>query len=173
MPLEIAHALTASRLTDLRARLAPLLQTTLPLTLEIGSGHGHFLTAYAEAHPGRFCIGIDLIGDRLERSARKSGFLRRCPRRPASPKFSFCFPTRGLSAATGKTACFNLSFSAPWRRGRRRALACVSAPTMRRISPKPAISRATMAIGALPSKNPGPSSSPRCFNSVRTDTSHL
>ncbi len=72
MPLEIAQALTTARLADLRARLEPLLQTTLPITLEIGSGHGHFLTAYAQAHPERFCIGIDLIGDRLERSARKS-----------------------------------------------------------------------------------------------------
>ncbi|MDF3057309.1 MAG: S-adenosylmethionine-dependent methyltransferase [Rariglobus sp.] len=73
MPLEHAQALTASRLADLRARLAPLFAaTTLPITLEIGSGHGHFLTAYAQAHPDRFCIGIDLIGDRLERSARKS-----------------------------------------------------------------------------------------------------
>ena len=72
MPLEIAQAITASRLTELRARLAPLLQTQLPLTLEIGSGHGHFLTAYAEAHPQKFCIGIDIIGDRLDRSARKS-----------------------------------------------------------------------------------------------------
>ncbi|MCS6243984.1 MAG: SAM-dependent methyltransferase [Opitutus sp.] len=72
MPLEIAQAITASRLTELRALLAPLLQTQLPLTLEIGSGHGHYLTAYAEAHPQKFCIGIDIIGDRLERSARKS-----------------------------------------------------------------------------------------------------
>lgn len=72
MPLEQAQALAATRLADLRARLAPLLKTTLPLTLEVGSGHGHFLTAYAQAHPERFCIGIDLISDRLERSARKS-----------------------------------------------------------------------------------------------------
>ena len=72
MPLEFAQALAASRLADLRAQLAPLLRTSLPLTLEIGSGHGHFLTAYAQAHPDRFCIGIDLIGDRLERSRRKS-----------------------------------------------------------------------------------------------------
>ena len=72
MPLEIAQAITANRLTELRALLAPLLQTQLPLTLEIGSGHGHYLTAYAEAHPQKLCIGIDIIGDRLERSARKS-----------------------------------------------------------------------------------------------------
>jgi tRNA (guanine-N7-)-methyltransferase len=73
MPLEQAQALTASRLAELRARLSPLIAgTTLPITLEVGCGHGHFLTAYAKAHPGRFCIGIDLIGDRLERCARKS-----------------------------------------------------------------------------------------------------
>ena len=72
MPLEIAQALTATRLTELRVLLAPLLQTRLPLTLEIGSGHGHYLTAYAQTHPEKFCFGIDLIGDRLERSARKS-----------------------------------------------------------------------------------------------------
>ena len=50
MPLEIAQALTESRLTDLRRLLAPLLQTRLPLTLEVGSGHGHYLTAYAQTH---------------------------------------------------------------------------------------------------------------------------
>ncbi|CAM3132152.1 tRNA (guanine(46)-N(7))-methyltransferase TrmB [Rariglobus hedericola] len=72
MPLETAQAITATRLAELRALLAPLLETKLPLTLEIGSGHGHYLTAYAQAYPERYCIGIDLIGDRLDRSARKS-----------------------------------------------------------------------------------------------------
>jgi len=72
MPLEIAQALATSRLAEIRAQLAPLLPTARPITLEIGSGHGHFLTAYAATHPERLCIGIDLIGDRLERSARKS-----------------------------------------------------------------------------------------------------
>jgi len=72
MPLEIAHALNTSRLAEIRAQLSPLLPATKPITLEIGSGHGHFLTAYAAAHPERLCIGIDLIADRLDRSARKS-----------------------------------------------------------------------------------------------------
>jgi len=76
MPLAIAHALTASRLAALRAQLAPLLPADRPVTLEIGSGHGHFLTAYAAAHPERFCIGIDLLADRLARSARKSDRAR-------------------------------------------------------------------------------------------------
>ena len=72
MPLELAQALASSRLAEIRAQLAPLLPSTRPITLEIGSGHGHYLTAYAAAHPENLCIGIDLIGDRLERSARKS-----------------------------------------------------------------------------------------------------
>lgn len=72
MPLDIAIALNTSRLAAIRTQLAPLLPTTRQITLEIGSGHGHFLTAYAEAHPERLCIGIDLLPDRLARSTRKS-----------------------------------------------------------------------------------------------------
>jgi tRNA (guanine-N7-)-methyltransferase len=72
MPLEVAQAITESRLAELRERLVPLLKTRLPITLEIGSGHGHYLTAYAQAHPEKFCIGIDLLPDRLARSERKS-----------------------------------------------------------------------------------------------------
>lgn len=40
-------------------------------TLEVGCGHGHFLTAYAKAHPNELCVGIDIIMDRLERADRK------------------------------------------------------------------------------------------------------
>jgi tRNA (guanine-N7-)-methyltransferase len=72
MPLEQAQAIHQSRLAALRDRLATVLTTPLPLTLEIGSGHGHYLTAYAQAHPDRFCIGIDLLPERLARSTRKS-----------------------------------------------------------------------------------------------------
>jgi len=39
--------------------------------LEIGCGHGHFLTAYAQAHPGELCIGIDIELERIERALRK------------------------------------------------------------------------------------------------------
>jgi tRNA (guanine-N7-)-methyltransferase len=39
--------------------------------LEVGSGHGHYLTAYAAAHPSRFCLGIDIMSERLVRSERK------------------------------------------------------------------------------------------------------
>lgn len=72
MPLEQAQALHRSRLTALRSRLAEDLRDRGRVTLEIGCGHGHFLTAYAEAHPHEYCLGIDLLADRLARAARKS-----------------------------------------------------------------------------------------------------
>ncbi len=40
-------------------------------TWEIGCGHGHFLTAYAQAHPKETCIGVDIVSDRIERAVRK------------------------------------------------------------------------------------------------------
>ena len=60
-----------SRRADLRDLLAKILATPRALTLEIGSGHGHFLTAYAIAHPERFCVGIDIMRDRVDRALRK------------------------------------------------------------------------------------------------------
>ena len=59
-----------------QAQLRSELPTVLPsapatIVLEIGCGHGHFLARYAEAHPDRFCLGIDIIKDRLERAAKK------------------------------------------------------------------------------------------------------
>jgi tRNA (guanine-N7-)-methyltransferase len=41
------------------------------LVCEFGCGHGHFLTAYATAHPDEFCLGIDILEDRIARAARK------------------------------------------------------------------------------------------------------
>lgn len=72
MPLDQAQALRQSRLEELRPRLEEALAGRSRVTLEIGCGHGHFLTAYAEAHPNEFCLGVDLLGDRLARAARKS-----------------------------------------------------------------------------------------------------
>jgi tRNA (guanine-N7-)-methyltransferase len=38
---------------------------------EVGCGHGHFLTAYAQAHPEKLCVGIDIASDRIGRAVRK------------------------------------------------------------------------------------------------------
>ena len=67
-----AHlALIAQRRASLRTALADVLPAGACFLCEIGSGHGHFLTAYAAAHPGELCIGIDLIGERVARATRK------------------------------------------------------------------------------------------------------
>ena len=39
--------------------------------LEIGSGHGHFLSDFAEANPEKSCIGIDLLSGRITKANRK------------------------------------------------------------------------------------------------------
>jgi len=42
------------------------------ITLEIGCGHGHFLTAYAEAHPNERCVGIDILAKRVRKGEAKA-----------------------------------------------------------------------------------------------------
>lgn len=69
-------AVLAARRAELRALLAPRLEGVRTLTLEIGCGHGHFLTAYAAAHPERRCLGLDIANDRVERAMRKRNRAR-------------------------------------------------------------------------------------------------
>jgi tRNA (guanine-N7-)-methyltransferase len=63
-----------------RATLVEQLSTILPgpanFVCEIGSGHGHFLTAYAQQHPDQVCVGLDIIGERVERATRKRNRAR-------------------------------------------------------------------------------------------------
>lgn len=72
MSLEEALAIRESRRTSLRPRLEELLEGRDRATLEIGCGHGHFLTGYAAAHPDEFCLAIDIIAERLHRAGKKS-----------------------------------------------------------------------------------------------------
>lgn len=65
-------ARVAQRQAALRTTLATLIPATAAITLEIGSGHGHFLTRYATEYPQRLCLGVDLISDRIRRSKRKA-----------------------------------------------------------------------------------------------------
>lgn len=64
-----------ARITERRAALrqevAALLPPNRPIVWEIGSGHGHFLVQYAQAFPDKFCVGVDIIRDRLNRSGKK------------------------------------------------------------------------------------------------------
>ena len=38
---------------------------------EVGCGHGHFLTAYAEENPDVVCVGLDIEKDRIKRANKK------------------------------------------------------------------------------------------------------
>lgn len=59
------------RRAALRAELAALLPEKQAIVWEIGSGHGHFLVQYAQSFPAKYCVGVDIIRDRLNRSGKK------------------------------------------------------------------------------------------------------
>jgi tRNA (guanine-N7-)-methyltransferase len=60
----------------LAAVCADLFPRPTALVLELGCGHGHFLAAYAAAHPATPCLGVDLISLRITRAARKQSRLK-------------------------------------------------------------------------------------------------
>lgn len=62
---------TAERRERLRAVLLEFLPPASRFTWEVGCGHGHFLSAFAAAHPERLCVGIDISSDRVARAVRK------------------------------------------------------------------------------------------------------
>lgn len=59
------------RCEALRNELSAFVPPGMPLVLEIGCGHGHFLTRYATEFPGKICVGVDLRGERIERAQKK------------------------------------------------------------------------------------------------------
>jgi tRNA (guanine-N7-)-methyltransferase len=66
-----AEARRADRVRLLAATLGAALAGRRRFTFELGSGHGHWLAAYAAARPEESCVGIDLISDRVEKALRK------------------------------------------------------------------------------------------------------
>ena len=59
------------RRAELQRALTALLPTPRAIVWEVGCGHGHFLVRYASEHPEKFCVGVDIIMDRLERGEKK------------------------------------------------------------------------------------------------------
>lgn len=64
-------ALLEERRRELRALMVQTLPYRRPFVWEVGCGHGHFLTAYARTHPAKWCVGVDIAGERIERALRK------------------------------------------------------------------------------------------------------
>jgi len=69
--IESYNALVAHRREQLGAWFGKHVPDDGPFVWEIGCGHGHFLTAYASAHPAELCIGIDIAPERVARAERK------------------------------------------------------------------------------------------------------
>lgn len=64
-------AMMEQRRRELTGTLQQIFSLAPACTWELGCGHGHFLTAYAQAHPEKLCVGVDLIRERIERATRK------------------------------------------------------------------------------------------------------
>lgn len=61
----------AKRVRGIQDALLDFLGDTQVFTLEIGCGHGRWLSRYAESHPEQMCVGIDLITKRIEMGMAK------------------------------------------------------------------------------------------------------
>lgn len=74
-PLSEGHRLAlearADRVEKLQTNFANLWPDGIELTIEIGCGHGHYLTAYAQQYPCEVCLGVDLVTRRIEKACAK------------------------------------------------------------------------------------------------------
>ena len=61
----------ATRIDSLREELENTFPGQDEVVLEIGCGHGHYLTAYAGKHPTTPCLGIDLVTKRIRKGCLK------------------------------------------------------------------------------------------------------
>ena len=66
----------AERRELLRQEVAAIPGIEGSIIWEVGCGHGHFLTGYAEKFAGHPCVGVDIILDRVLRGARKRNRAR-------------------------------------------------------------------------------------------------
>lgn len=64
-----------SRRGALTEQCEALFEGVSRITLEIGCGHGHWLSAYSAANPEEHCVGVDIIAKRLKRADRKKESL--------------------------------------------------------------------------------------------------
>ena len=100
---------------ELRAQLLEILRPGGSFVWEVGSGHGHFLTAYAAAHPGEFCIGVDIASDRVGRANRKR-------ERARLPNLHFLFADAADFLATvpegARVSAIFILFPDPWPKRR-------------------------------------------------------
>ena len=72
MSLEEALEKRSLRIKKIAGECAEVFARSKHITLEIGCGKGHYLSAYAAAFPQETCVGIDLISERVRDSQRRA-----------------------------------------------------------------------------------------------------
>jgi tRNA (guanine-N7-)-methyltransferase len=100
-----------------RIDLGCLFPVTRPLEVELGSGDGSFLAAYAAAHPERNFIGVERLLGRVrktERKARRAGLANlRCVRIESAYFLEYLLPQHCVSA-------IHIYFPDPWPKRKHR-----------------------------------------------------
>jgi len=100
-----------------RIDLGSLFPVEQPLEVELGSGDGSFLTAYAAAHPERNFIGIERLLGRVrktERKARRAGLVNlRCVRIESAYFLEYLLPPHRVST-------IHIYFPDPWPKRKHR-----------------------------------------------------
>ena len=72
MSLEDAILRRSQRIENIKQECSYVFEKSKSITLEIGCGKGHYMSAYAAAFPEETCIGIDLISERVRDSQRRA-----------------------------------------------------------------------------------------------------
>ncbi len=72
MSLEEALQRRDARIKAIAKECAPIFERSKGITLEIGCGKGHYMSAYAATFPNETCVGIDLISERVRDSQRRA-----------------------------------------------------------------------------------------------------
>lgn len=89
----LAH--TRSRQAGLSEKLSLILKDKNEIILEIGAGHGHFLTEYALKYTHDFCLGLDILNERVKKSqkrAEKMGSKNICFLKAQAEETIMCLP---------------------------------------------------------------------------------
>jgi tRNA (guanine-N7-)-methyltransferase len=123
---------TAEHLARLKERREALQRTCEalpdiagPFVWEVGCGNGHFLTAFAAAHPDRACVGIDINRERIERSVRKrdrAGLVRLHFLRAEARDFLEALP------AAARFSAIYILFPDPWPKRRHQKNRLIDGP---------------------------------------------
>ena len=120
------------------------------VNLEIGCGHGHWLTSLASLRKNELFVGIDLLSKRVRKADRKkelalldnvfflkaeaSEFLEALPKKYVSKILLLCFPTHGPKKGITRIVSFKIPSFASFMISHKKSPNCFSKPIMRLIS---------------------------------------